>query len=217
MENEVFLKWTDCSGDPYCTSFIRSIIWSASKDFIQYLWISKIRTMDIRECLWTSLIRILNDHGYWKNDFSKFQYSEGSWYRKMSIRYQKSDIGIEYELWISRNVIMDIPQHLWISISLLTEVLSDSFRVAGPWTIDCLHLRCCVGCCGGGPGYKSPQDAMQNGPKEKLIYVTCVHRNTPNKDKPDFLATVDVDPTSPTYSQVSIIVHITRDVAWGHE
>ena len=55
-------------------------------------------------------------------------------------------------------------------------------------------------CCHG-PGYASPLDAVQNGPRETLIYVTCARRNvTPGK--PDFLATVDVDPKSATYSQV---------------
>ena len=55
-------------------------------------------------------------------------------------------------------------------------------------------------CCHG-PGYPSPLEAMRSGPREKLIYVTCVRRNvTPGK--PDYLATVDVDPKSATYSQV---------------
>lgn len=52
-------------------------------------------------------------------------------------------------------------------------------------------------CCKTGPGYSTPLDAMK-GPKEKLIYVTCVHPN----NKADYLATIDVDPHSPTYSQV---------------
>ena len=57
-------------------------------------------------------------------------------------------------------------------------------------------------CCGhSGPGYASPMDAFLHGPREKLLYVTCVRRNTV-PDKPDYLATVDVDPQSPTYSQV---------------
>ncbi|XP_068107567.1 methanethiol oxidase-like isoform X2 [Hyperolius riggenbachi] len=51
-----------------------------------------------------------------------------------------------------------------------------------------------------GPGYKSPLDAMK-GPKEKIMYVPCVFRCT-GVDKPDYLATVDVDPDSPHYSQV---------------
>ncbi|XP_073465260.1 methanethiol oxidase-like isoform X2 [Aquarana catesbeiana] len=55
--------------------------------------------------------------------------------------------------------------------------------------------------CGScGPGYKSPLDAMK-GPREELIYVACIYHNTGN-NKPDYLATVDVDPKSPYYSKV---------------
>ncbi|XP_077320005.1 LOW QUALITY PROTEIN: methanethiol oxidase-like [Lithobates pipiens] len=55
--------------------------------------------------------------------------------------------------------------------------------------------------CGScGPGYKTPLDAMK-GPREELIYVPCIYRNT-GINKPDYLATVDVDPKSPRYSQV---------------
>ncbi|CAA6668205.1 unnamed protein product [Spirodela intermedia] len=39
------------------------------------------------------------------------------------------------------------------------------------------------------------------GPREGLLYVTCVY-NGSGRGKPDYLATVDVDPTSPTYSTV---------------
>lgn len=42
---------------------------------------------------------------------------------------------------------------------------------------------------------------MKNGPREKLLYTVTVQ---PNLDEPhgDYLATVDVDPESPTYCQV---------------
>jgi len=64
-------------------------------------------------------------------------------------------------------------------------------------------------CCHG-PGYASPLDAMRNGPREKLIYVTCIRRNvTPGK--PDYLATIDVDPQSSTYSQVTLITSYLRN------
>jgi selenium-binding protein 1 len=56
-------------------------------------------------------------------------------------------------------------------------------------------------CCKHGPGYASPLDAVKNGPREKLIYVTCIRRNQA-VEKPDYLATIDVDPQSSTYSQV---------------
>ncbi|XP_014006031.2 methanethiol oxidase isoform X2 [Salmo salar] len=72
----------------------------------------------------------------------------------------------------------------------------------------------CTGC---GPGYKSPLDAMKvttspdgkttagstypTGPREEIVYLPCIYRNT-GIQKPDYLATVDVDPKSPTYCQV---------------
>ncbi|KAI8004027.1 Protein CELLULOSE SYNTHASE INTERACTIVE 1 [Camellia lanceoleosa] len=55
------------------------------------------------------------------------------------------------------------------------------------------------GCCKGGPGYSSPLAAM-SGPRESLIYVTCVYTGT-GTEKPDYLATIDVDPNSQTYSK----------------
>ncbi|EXC33230.1 Selenium-binding protein 2 [Morus notabilis] len=54
--------------------------------------------------------------------------------------------------------------------------------------------------CKAGPGYATPLDAM-SGPRESLIYVTCVYSGT-GIEKPDYLATVDVDPSSPTFSKV---------------
>ena len=39
------------------------------------------------------------------------------------------------------------------------------------------------------------------GPREKLVYVPCIYNNTGIK-KPDYLATVDVDPLSPDYGKV---------------
>jgi selenium-binding protein 1 len=50
------------------------------------------------------------------------------------------------------------------------------------------------------PGYASPQQAMK-GPREKLLFVVCTYANT-GIEKPDYLAVVDVDPESRTYSQV---------------
>ncbi|XP_026639906.1 methanethiol oxidase [Microtus ochrogaster] len=51
-----------------------------------------------------------------------------------------------------------------------------------------------------GPGYPTPGEAMK-GPREEIIYVPCIYRNT-GIEAPDYLATVDVDPKSPHYSQV---------------
>ncbi len=53
-------------------------------------------------------------------------------------------------------------------------------------------------CCG--PGYASPAEAMK-APREKLLYTIALYIGT-GIEKPDYLATIDVDPDSPTYSQV---------------
>lgn len=52
-------------------------------------------------------------------------------------------------------------------------------------------------------GYESPLKAMQ-GPREKLLYVPCIvpPEKDKKKERPDYLCTIDVDPSSPTYSQV---------------
>ncbi|XP_023949721.1 methanethiol oxidase [Bicyclus anynana] len=68
-----------------------------------------------------------------------------------------------------------------------------------------------MACCKGGPGYASPLDAFRNGPREELLYVVCVQ---PDQTKQDYLATVDVDPNSPTYSQV---IHRTYTGSEGDE
>ena len=48
-------------------------------------------------------------------------------------------------------------------------------------------------------------DAFRNAPREKIVYVTGIYKNTPNSHLPDFIATVDVDPDSPTCSQVRCV------------
>lgn len=53
-------------------------------------------------------------------------------------------------------------------------------------------------CCG--PGYASPAEAVK-APREELLYTVALYAGTP-VEKPDYLATVDVNPQSPTYSQV---------------
>lgn len=47
---------------------------------------------------------------------------------------------------------------------------------------------------------------MKLGPREKLIYVPCIRVDT--KSEPDYLATIDVDPDSATYSQVIHRLHM---------
>jgi selenium-binding protein 1 len=55
-----------------------------------------------------------------------------------------------------------------------------------------------------GPGFASPQEAMRQEPEE-IVYVACLYEGT-GIQEPDFIAVVDVDPQSETYSQ---IVHRT--------
>ncbi len=52
----------------------------------------------------------------------------------------------------------------------------------------------------GGPGYESPEAAMK-AEREKLLYTVALYVGT-EVEKPDYLATVDVDPDSATYSEV---------------
>ena len=47
-------------------------------------------------------------------------------------------------------------------------------------------------CCG--PGYASPSEAVK-APKEKLLYSIAIYTGT-GIQKPDYLATIDVDPQS---------------------
>ena len=56
------------------------------------------------------------------------------------------------------------------------------------------------GSCCAGPGYASPQEAIK-APREKIVYTVCIYTGT-GIEKPDYLATIDVDETSPTYNQV---------------
>lgn len=53
-------------------------------------------------------------------------------------------------------------------------------------------------CCG--PGYASPEEAIQ-ADREKLLYTVALYTGT-GVEAPDYLATIDADPDSPTYSQV---------------
>ena len=65
-------------------------------------------------------------------------------------------------------------------------------------------------CCG--PGYASPEAAMR-APRERLLYTAALYTGT-GVEAPDYLATVDVDPESETYSQV---VHRTEMEGLGDE
>ena len=60
----------------------------------------------------------------------------------------------------------------------------------------------CVGCItNSGPGYASPETAIR-GPRETLLYVTCVQPNGLAEQKPDYVAVIDVNPVSDNYCQV---------------
>lgn len=59
-------------------------------------------------------------------------------------------------------------------------------------------MKCC------GPGYASPADAVK-ALRETLLYTIAIYTET-GIQKPDYLATVDVDPESPTCSQVITVL-----------
>jgi hypothetical protein len=59
------------------------------------------------------------------------------------------------------------------------------------------------------------RDAFLSGDQEKLLYIPCV---VPDKSRSDYLATVDVDPKSPTYSKVkeySALSLVDHDLRWS--
>lgn len=71
-----------------------------------------------------------------------------------------------------------------------------------------------IECKNCGPGYQSPRIAMEEGPREKIMYVVCINTDD---TKPDVLSTVDIDPESPTYCQVckfnySLIFHSRLEI-----
>ena len=79
-------------------------------------------------------------------------------------------------------------------------------------------MSACGSC---GPGYASPKEAFYLGKKEKILYIPCI---IPDKDRPDYLSTVDVDPESPTYQKVSdknflnFFLHIfTKPKKYGYQ
>lgn len=66
---------------------------------------------------------------------------------------------------------------------------------------------------GTGPGYASPEDAVQNAPREEFLYVAGLYEGT-GVEEPDFLAVVDVQPDSDTYGG---IIHRTSMPNVGDE
>ncbi len=66
-------------------------------------------------------------------------------------------------------------------------------------------------CCSG-PGYGSPQEAIK-APMENIVYTICIYTGT-NINKPDYLATIDVDKNSKNYGKV---IHRTELGSSGDE
>ena len=55
------------------------------------------------------------------------------------------------------------------------------------------------------------------GPREKLLYIPCIY--TPEANKPDYLATIDCDPSSEHCGKVSVwtvlsVSHVVQHVQW---
>lgn len=50
-----------------------------------------------------------------------------------------------------------------------------------------------------GPGWKTPADAIKNAKREQLLYIVCVQLDP---TQPDYLATIDANPGSSSYSKV---------------
>ncbi len=50
-----------------------------------------------------------------------------------------------------------------------------------------------------GPGYATPHAAFTSGSREKMVYIPCI---VPSAKRPDYLATIDVDPESKDYGKV---------------
>ena len=66
-------------------------------------------------------------------------------------------------------------------------------------------------CCKG-PGYKSPLDAMRNGPRETIVYVPCIVPPDSRQNRCNYLATVDVDPQSITYGKVGLPISVGESI-----
>ncbi|XP_077865766.1 methanethiol oxidase-like [Saccoglossus kowalevskii] len=60
---------------------------------------------------------------------------------------------------------------------------------------------------GRGPGYATPLAAFKSGVREEIAYVACIYRTT-KTEKPDFIATVDIDPRSSNYCQIIHRLHM---------
>nr|XP_042903302.1 methanethiol oxidase-like [Parasteatoda tepidariorum] len=66
-------------------------------------------------------------------------------------------------------------------------------------------------------GYNSPLEAFKSAEREKLAYVTCVSAKWQTTNIPDFIATVDLDPESSTFSKVRLSITFVVDTQEFHE
>ena len=89
-------------------------------------------------------------------------------------------------------------EQIWKSKAANSHLISWIFfgHRANIWHI--LFGEIIMECCG--PGYASPQDAIA-APREKLLYTIAIYTGT-GIQKPDYLATIDTDPKSASYSKV---------------
>ena len=78
----------------------------------------------------------------------------------------------------------------------LSSTISPSRRLFAAASSANAQSEDCVSC----RTHASPAEAIKS-PREKLAYVVALYASTGIK-KPDYLATVDLDPASKTYSQV---------------
>lgn len=85
------------------------------------------------------------------------------------------------------------------------------------WMCDIQYMQCCcvsVNMLSAGVSGKRRAKLRKlshrcfscKGPREEIVYLPCIYRNT-NTIKPDYLATVDVDPKSSTYCKVDVCSH----------
>ena len=69
-------------------------------------------------------------------------------------------------------------------------------------------------CCGVEPEpvrrFESPLQAFQQGPRERLAYVTVT---SATHERPDYLATIDVDDESPTFSKACFVLFYSAVIA----
>merc|ERR1712130_143698 len=65
--------------------------------------------------------------------------------------------------------------------------------------------------------YATPMDAFKNGRREQILYTTATRTdNESSSDKGDFVAVVDVDPSSKTYCTIIAQVELGKNEEVHH-